>query len=158
MNTRWDTRKKITSSRLETQVKKKESSVETSATIPNTAFFCGWHDWELDIIPVPLMLISSEKQLLLVVYTANQQQILIQASQWPRKETQQHTQVSVGLFARRFEMVPLWAHRNVSTRTVKHQKDLISSCYPFTQSKALSWVSASLKVSYLMLPSSGDIY
>lgn len=91
------------------------------------------------------------------VYTANQQHISIQASQWLCKETQQHTQVSVGLFARRFEMVPLWAHRNVSTRTVKHQKALISSCFPFTQSKALSGVSAALKVSYLVLPWSGEV-
>lgn len=91
------------------------------------------------------------------VYTANQQHISIQASQWLCKETQQHTQVSVGLFARRFEMVPLWAHRNVSARTVKHQKALISSCFPFIQSKALSGVSAALKVSYLVLPWSGEV-
>lgn len=78
------------------------------------------------------------------VYTANQQHISIQASQQLCKETQQHTQVNVGLFARRFEMVPLWAYRNVSTRTVKCQQALISSCFPFTQNEALSWVSVLL--------------
>lgn len=55
-------------------------------------------------------------------------------------------------------MVPLWAHRNVSTRTVKYQKALISSSFPFTQSEVLSWVSASLKVSYLMLPWAGAVH
>lgn len=78
------------------------------------------------------------------VYTANQQHISIQASQWLCKETQQHTQVNIGLFARGFEMVPLWAHRNVSTRTVKYQKALISSCFSFTQREALSRVSVLL--------------
>lgn len=78
------------------------------------------------------------------VYSSNQQHISIQASQWLCKETQQHTEVNVGLFARKLEMVPLWAHRNVSTRTVKYQKALISSCVPFTQSEALVWISVLL--------------
>lgn len=91
------------------------------------------------------------------VYTAIQQHISIQASQWLCKETQQHTHRSTWASARRFEIVPLWAHRNVSTRTVKYQKVLISSCFPFTQSEVLSWVSASLKVSYLMLPWAGAV-
>ena len=74
-------------------------------------------------------------------YTVNLQYISIKAIQWLCKETQQHTQVNMGLFARRFEMVPLWACRNVSMRTVKSQKALITSCFPFTQSEALSRVS-----------------
>lgn len=65
----------------------------------------------------------------------------MKAIQWLCTETQQHIQVNMGLFATRFEMVPLWARRNVSMRTVKFQKALITSCFTFTQSKALGRVS-----------------
>lgn len=111
--------------------------------MPNTAFLCGWHDWELGIIPVPLMLTSSEKQLLLVfILQTNSTFQFRQVSDYAKKLSNIHRSMWASLQGGL--KCALWAHRNVSTRTVKYQKALINSCFPFTQSEALGWVNVLL--------------
>jgi len=78
--------------------------------------------------------------------TVNLEHVSIKTIQWLHKKTQQHTQVNMGLFARRFEMVPMWACSYVITRTVKAWKALSTCCFLFTQSEAL------------MLPWAGAVY
>lgn len=135
----WNTGKKITSGHSETQVQKKESSVETSAVTPNPLFW-EWQDSEPGAVSAILMHGHEFWNTALThAYTANP--LYIKDFQWLRKETQQHTQVKMDLFARRVEVVPLQACRDVCMRTAESRKALITSCFPFTPNEALSRVS-----------------